>query len=142
MNEHSTEHHHILPLRIYFGVAAALMVFTVITVVAAQFQFGEYNLLIAMIIAAVKATLVALFFMHLKYDNKIYAMVFVGSLLFLAVFIIFTMFDTLRRDDIYDEVAYPLRDANIYHQSATPGDTTNSAADSGHSTEKPAAAGH
>lgn len=141
MNEHSTEHLHILPLRIYFSVAAALLVFTAITVAVAQFQFGEYNLLIAMIIAAIKATLVALFFMHLKYDNKIYATVFVGSLLFLAVFIIFTMFDTLRRDDIYDEVAHPLQNARIYNQSATPGDSVKTPSESAHSTEKPAA-GH
>src|SRR3990172_6365956 len=110
MSTPATGHHHILPLRVYFGVAAALLVFTVITVVVAQFQLGEFNLLIAMIIAAIKATLVALFFMHLKYDNRIYAVVFVGSLMFLAVFIIFTMFDTLRRGDIYDEVAHPLHD--------------------------------
>ncbi len=117
------------------------MIFTAITVIVAQYQFGEYNLLIAMIIAAIKATLVALFFMHLKYDNKIYAAVFVGSLLFLAVFIIFTMFDTLRRGDIYDEVAHPLQDARIYHQSAAPGETAPAATDTSHSTEKPAA-GH
>ena len=141
MNEHSTEHH-ILPLRVYFNVAAALLVFTVITVIVSQFQFGEYNLLIAMIIAAIKATLVALFFMHLKYDNKIYATVFVGSLLFLSIFIIFTMFDTLRRGDIYDEVAHPLQDARIYHQSAAPGETAPSAADTSHPAEKSATADH
>ncbi len=140
MSEHSTEHH-ILPLRIYLSVAAALLVFTAITVIVSQYQFGEYNLLIAMIIAAIKATLVALFFMHLKYDNKIYATVFVGSLLFLAVFIIFTMFDTLRRDDIYDEVAHPIRDAIIYDHSAAPADTAQSTPDSSHQAEKPAA-GH
>jgi cytochrome c oxidase subunit 4 len=142
MSTPANEHHHILPIKIYLRVATALLVFTAITVFVAQFQFGEYNLLIAMIIAAIKATLVALFFMHLKYDNKIYAVVFVGSLVFLAVFIIFTMFDTLRRGDIYDEVAHPLHDARIYHQSATPGDTTNAPADTTHSTEKPDAAGH
>lgn len=141
MNEQSTHQHHILPLKIYLRVAAALLIFTAITVFVAQYQFGEYNLLIAMIIAAIKATLVALFFMHLKYDNKIYATVFVGSLLFLAVFIIFTMFDTLRRDDIYDEVAHPLQDARIYHKSAAPGETAPSAPDTSHALEKPAA-GH
>lgn len=141
MSEHSTNHHHILPLKVYLGVATALLVFTVITVVAAQFHFGEYNLLIAMIIAAIKATMVALYFMHLKYDNKIYALVFVGSLLFLAVFVIFTMFDTLRRGDIYEEVAHPIRDAIIYDHSATPADTTHSAPDSTHQAEK-SAAGH
>jgi len=142
MSNHSTEHHHILPLRVYFSVAAALLAFTVITVIIAQFQFGEFNLLIAMIIAAIKASLVALFFMHLKYDNRIYAVVFVGSLMFLAVFVIFTMFDTLRRGDIYEEVAHPLHDARIYHQTITPADTSRTSSDTTHSSDKPAESGH
>lgn len=133
MNEHSTNHHHIQPLKVYISVAIALLVLTAITVIAAQFQFGEYNLLIAMIIACTKVALVALYFMHLKYDNKIYAVVFVGSLVFLAVFIIFTMFDTLRRGDIYEEVAHPLQDAKIYHQTKTPADSSHSATPSSES---------
>jgi cytochrome c oxidase subunit 4 len=134
-------HHHILPLRVYFGVALALLVLTIITVIVAQFHFGEYNLLIAMIIAAFKASLVALFFMHLKYDNRIYMAVFVGSLIFLAVFITLTMFDTLRRDDIYDEVAHPLKNARIYDNMPA-ADSLHAAPDSLHSTESSAPAGH
>ncbi|MBI5267625.1 MAG: cytochrome C oxidase subunit IV family protein, partial [candidate division Zixibacteria bacterium] len=49
-------------------------------------------------VAAVKATLVLLFFMHLKYDNKLYAFAFLISIAFLAVFITFTLLDTLYRD--------------------------------------------
>ena len=142
MSTHSQEHHHVLPIKVYLRVAAALLVLTIITVTVSQFHFGEFNLLIAMVIAAVKASLVALFFMHLKYDNRIYAVVFVGSLVFLAVFIVFTMFDTMRRGDIYDEVAHPLHDAKIYHQSAAPANPAHSSADTTHSTEKPAESGH
>lgn len=134
-------HHHILPLRIYFGVASALLVLTVITVAVAQFHFGAYNLLIAMAIAAVKASLVAMFFMHLKYDSKVYAVLFVGSLCFLSVFVIFTMFDTLRRGDIYEEVAHPLKEARIYEQLRE-ADSLRAASDSLHSTEQPAEHGH
>ena len=128
---------HILPLNLYLAVGSALLVLTVITVAVAQMDFGQMNLLIAMGIAVIKATLVAMFFMHLKYDNKIYMLVFSGSLLFLGVFIIFTMFDTLRRGDIYEEIAEPyLKEAVIYRKAETTtalshpaADTSNTASD-------------
>ena len=60
---------HIIPLRIYCYVLGALVVLTAVTVAVAQFDFGNWNLVVAMAVASVKATLVALFFMHLKYEN-------------------------------------------------------------------------
>ena len=62
---------HIVPLKVYRRVLAILLVLTVITVVIAQFDFGNLNLVVAMVVASVKAALVALFFMHLKYENPI-----------------------------------------------------------------------
>jgi len=124
---------HILPLNLYLAVGSGLLVLTVITVAVAQMDFGQMNLLIAMGIAVVKATLVAMFFMHLKYDNRIYMLVFVGSLLFLGVFIIFTMFDTLRRGDIYEEIAEPYQtEAVIYRKAETGTASSHAAADSSH----------
>lgn len=116
MNKETTSHkHHILPLSIYLGVGAALIVLTSITVTVSFYDFGPYNLLVAMIIAAIKASLVALFFMHLKYDNKLYMVIFVSSIIFLAAFVILTMFDTLRRDDIYRIESKPVnKQAVIY----------------------------
>ena len=126
-----TAQRHILPLNLYLAVGSALLVLTVITVTAAQMDFGQMNLLIAMGIAVVKATLVAMFFMHLKYDNRIYMLVFSGSLLFLGVFIIFTMFDTLRRGDIYEEIAEPYQtEAVIYRKAETGTASSHAAADS------------
>jgi len=126
---------HILPLNLYLAVGSGLLVLTVITVAAAQIDFGQMNLLIAMGIAVVKATLVAMFFMHLKYDNPLYMLVFVGSLLFLGVFIIFTMFDTLRRGDIYEEISEPyLKEAVIYRKAETGTAASHSAADSSDAT--------
>ena len=102
-------HHHILPLKIYLGVAGALLVLTAITVyVAFEFHFGAFNLFIALLIAAVKSSLVALYFMHLKYDNKLYITLLVMSLLFLGIFIGITMLDTLFRGEID-----PIRDGAI-----------------------------
>ncbi len=96
----NSPHPHVLPLGIYLKIGMVLIVLTVVTVIAAQQDFGEFNLLIAMLIAGVKATLVALFFMHLKYDNKLYSILFLISLICLAVFISLILFDTMRRDDL------------------------------------------
>jgi len=116
MNSENTKHqHHILPLSLYLNIGMTLLCLTVITVWVAQYDLGSMNLLVAMLVAATKATLVALFFMHLKYDNKLYLFIFLSSILFLAVFIIITMFDTLRRGDIDDIKSGPIdKDAVIY----------------------------
>jgi caa(3)-type oxidase subunit IV len=102
-------------------VAGALLFLTVTTVAAAQINFGGWNLVIAMAIAACKALLVAAFFMHLKYDNKVYSVVFGGSFLFLSVFIVLTMFDTLNRGQIDSITARPIAQfARIYDESGRP----------------------
>jgi len=106
---------HIIPLKVYLSVAGALLVLTVITVVAAGYDFGTFSLLIAMLIATVKSTLVALYFMHLKYDNKLYLTLFVMSIVFLAVFIGITMLDTLFRGSIHPILDGPInKEAIIY----------------------------
>jgi len=123
---------HIMPVSLYLKIGGLLLILTGLTVFASFLQFGPYNLVIAMVIAATKASLVALFFMHLKYDNKLYMILFVSSLLFLATFIILTMFDTLTRGDINPETAMPYKpEAVIYTQ---PADSTAAAADSMHTT--------
>lgn len=110
---------HVLPLSLYLTVGSILLLLTATTVIVAQIHFGPYNLLIAMLIAAIKASLVALFFMHLKYDNKIYATIFVLSILFLATFVTLTMFDTMRRGDVDPEKAGPIdKNAVIYEMKA------------------------
>jgi len=107
--------HHILPLKIYLSVAGALLVLTVITVVVAGYDFGTFNLFIALFIATVKSTLVALYFMHLKYDNKLYLTLFVMSIVFLAIFIGITMLDTMFRGSIDPILDEPInKEAIIY----------------------------
>jgi cytochrome c oxidase subunit IV len=88
---------HILPLSTYLKTWGALLVLTAVTVGASYVSFGSANLWIALLIASVKAATVALVFMHLYYDHKFHAVIFGVSLIFLAIFIIFTMFDTQTR---------------------------------------------
>lgn len=126
MSEQKTQQHdangdHITPLSTYLKVAGALFVLTVITVAVSQVDFGPWNLVVAMIIASTKAVLVALFFMHLLYDNKIYGAMFSASLVFLGLFIILTMFDTMARGDISAEEARPINArAVIYGEDGKP----------------------
>jgi len=94
---------------------------TVVTVWSAQYDFGSFNIVLALIIASFKSSLVLLFFMHLYYDNKINLALILGSVLFLALFIGLTMIDVTRRQDIYDikgKLVNP--DAPIYNESTTP----------------------
>jgi cytochrome c oxidase subunit 4 len=56
-----------------------------------------------MLLAVVKASLVVAFFMHLKYDHRYHLFVFLGTLLFLAIFFGFTLFDLTSRDELNDE---------------------------------------
>ena len=102
MSENKEHIHHIIPLQIYFKVFGALMFLTVFTVLAAKVDLGSFNIILAMLIAIIKSTLVLLFFMHLYYDNKTNLLFFLGSVLFLIVFISFTYFDVAYRDGISD----------------------------------------
>ncbi len=126
-NTHTNEPH-ILPLSLYLGIGAILIGLTVVTVYVSFIHFGAFNLLIAMLIATVKASLVAMYFMHLKYDNKLYMVFFLSALFFLATFIVITMFDTLRRGDIYEIKSGAIRDAVIYDKLSV--DTVQGIADS------------
>jgi len=114
MSTHSSPYH-IIPFKTYITVFTALLVLTVVTVAVSFVDLGSYNLVIAMLVASIKASLVAMFFMHLYYDNKLNLIIFLTSLLFLAIFIIFIMFDTMTRDNIYKIKAGPINpSAKIY----------------------------
>lgn len=119
----SKPQHHILPLKTYLIVGAVLLVLTGITVSVAQINLGPYNLVVALTIATIKAVLVAFFFMHLLYDNKLYLFIYTSALFFLGIFIIFTLFDTMRRGDLYQDVAAPIEEKAIIYETI-PVDTT------------------
>ena len=88
---------HIVPFAIYAKVLAVLLVLTVLTVAVAQMDFGALNVLIAMGIATIKAGLVLFFFMHLKYDNKLFPVIFLTGVFFLVILFLFCELDILTR---------------------------------------------
>jgi len=84
---------HVVPLPVYLGVFAALMVGTVLTVWAARMDFGWLNTPVALAIACSKAALVILYFMHVKYSPRLVGMVVVVSIVFLAILFLITLSD-------------------------------------------------
>ena len=88
---------HVVPLRVYYGIFAALMVCTAITVGIAFVDLGPMNIVAALAIAVFKATLVVLFFMHVKYSTRLTWAVVLGSLFWLGILITLTMADYLTR---------------------------------------------
>jgi cytochrome c oxidase subunit IV len=93
-DHHGDEIAHVMPVRLLIGVWGALMVLTIITVAVTSVDLGsQMNLVIAMAIATVKAGLVVTYFMHLRWDRPFHTLVFLGSLLFVSLFISMTLFD-------------------------------------------------
>jgi cytochrome c oxidase subunit IV len=86
---------HVVEVRVLLGVFAALVALTAVTVAVSYFDFGVLNLGVALGIAAIKAALVALWFMHLRYESPVYAFVFLIGIAFLGLFLAITMLDAV-----------------------------------------------
>ena len=85
---------HIVSIRIYFFIFLALLVGTALTVVAGRIDFpGPLNVIIALTIASIKATLVILFFMHLRYSSRLVWIIFGAALFWLALLFALTLSD-------------------------------------------------
>jgi len=85
---------HVMPMPILFGVFGALVFLTIVTVAVTQIDLGAFNIWIAMGIATIKALLVGVFFMHLRYDKLLNIIVFGGSFLFVFLFLGIAMIDS------------------------------------------------
>jgi len=85
---------HVIGIPILLATASALLVLTLITVEASKIDLGAMNIWLALFIAVIKASLVVLFFMHLKYDAPFNAIVFIVSITLVVLFIGFALMDT------------------------------------------------
>ncbi len=85
---------HVVPVWMLAAVFAALIALTGLTVLVAQIDLGNLNLYFALAIAALKASLVVLFFMHLLWERPFNSMIFVGCLMFVTLFIGVAMTDS------------------------------------------------
>lgn len=97
-DDHHDEHHgisHVASVKVLLGTGGSLLFLTVVTVLATKVDFGSsMNLALAMFIAVIKATLVILFFMHLKYDKIFHTVIFMSAILAAALFVGFTLMDS------------------------------------------------
>jgi cytochrome c oxidase subunit IV len=105
------EHHgfaHTTPLSLLVGILVALLVLTVLTVSVTSIDLGSQgNLVIAMVIATVKAGLVVTYFMHLRWDRLFHLILFLTSVLFLILFLSMSITDRSEYD----------RDVEAFRQS-------------------------
>jgi cytochrome c oxidase subunit 4 len=86
-------HVHIASTQFYWGIFGALIVLTLLTVRVSYYDFGSANIIIALVVATMKASLVAAFFMHLRHDKLFNTLSFLSAFLFLAIFILLTYDD-------------------------------------------------
>jgi cytochrome c oxidase subunit IV len=88
---------HVSPKSVYYLIFGSLMVLTAVTVGVAFLPLGQFNFPVAIAIAITKATLVILFFMHVKYSSRLTKMVVGMAFFFLAILLGLTMTDYLSR---------------------------------------------
>jgi cytochrome c oxidase subunit 4 len=99
---HSDRPHepHVVPVGVYVGIFLALLVLTALTVAAARVNLGPFNTPVALGIALVKAALVVLFFMHVKYGPRLNALVIAAALFWLFHLVVGTAGDYFARDRV------------------------------------------
>jgi cytochrome c oxidase subunit 4 len=108
VSEQHTQHsEHIVPPSTFAAIIITLLALTAATVGAAYINLGKYNIVVALGIATLKATLVVLFFMHAKYSPRRTQLVIIAGMFWLAILLFMTMSDYATRVD-YRGVHYPM----------------------------------
>ena len=92
---------HIVSPKLYFFIFATLMILTATTVYAAEVDLNQYyaglNVIVALVIATCKATLVILFFMHAYYSSKRTQLIIISGVFWLAIMLSLTLGDYASR---------------------------------------------
>lgn len=96
MEEHNQQHH-ILSIKTATTVLVLLIVLTAVTVAVSRINLGYYNVVAALTVATCKSLLVITFFMHMKYENKMFRLIVFLCFLILAIFIGMSFFDVAYR---------------------------------------------
>lgn len=84
---------HVSPIKLYVAIFLTLMVLTTVTILVAYINLGPWNKVVALAIASFKATLVVLYFMHVKYASRMTKLVVITGFFFLAILLSETMVD-------------------------------------------------
>jgi cytochrome c oxidase subunit IV len=91
--------HHITPFSTYLKVLLVLLVLTIFTVVISGFHLGPITMLVAMLVASIKAMIVLAYFMHLKDDSNMNRVMFFAGVFFLLIMFAFSYGDIITRID-------------------------------------------
>lgn len=94
MSEHA---HHVIPARTYLVVFAVLMALLVATVAGSFMPLGPLHLPVALAIAAAKAILIVLYFMHVRYSNRLTWVFASAAFVWLAILLVFSLSDYFSR---------------------------------------------
>ena len=93
-------HAHVSSVPFYVAVFLGLLFLTGVTVGQSYVDLGKANIILVILIATMKASLVVTFFMHLKWDNKFNALIFLSTIFFIGVFFTYTLNDTDKRGEL------------------------------------------
>lgn len=91
---------HPFPVWGLLAVFFALVFLTILTVWQASIDIGSWDIVITMVIATIKASLVVLFFMHLAFDKPYNAIIFISSIIFVSLFLGATLMDSQTTRDL------------------------------------------
>ncbi len=91
------KHPHIVAYKNHLLILLLLIGFTILTVAITSVELGPYNTAAAMLIASIKAVIVLMYFMHLRFDQKIYRIMATIVFMIFAAVIVVTFFDYLYR---------------------------------------------
>jgi cytochrome c oxidase subunit IV len=94
---HVATPHHVAPKLLYYAVFGALIVGTALTVLVAKFDLGALNNVVMLTIAITKATLVVLYFMHVRWGSRLTWVIVASSFFWLLIMFTFTMMDYMSR---------------------------------------------
>jgi len=97
---HDDQIGHVVPVKFLVLICALLLFLTAVTVWVSRYDFTEINIaemgiITALFVATVKATIVGLYFMHLRWDRPFIGFIFVGSILFVVLFICIALTDSI-----------------------------------------------
>ena len=84
-------------MKIYYAIFATLLVLTGVTVAVAYVDLGPLNTVVALVIACFKATIVVLYFMHVKYSSRLIKLTVIAGLYWMGILLALTLGDYLTR---------------------------------------------
>ena len=113
--------HHIAPKSMYFTIFGALMVLTFITVAVSYVDLGRANVLVALAVAGVKATLVVLWFMHVKHNTPLIKLTVATGFLWLVFMFAIMFSDYISRGFLGWPQTWGASGAVVHHTTPPPG---------------------